>query len=61
MGIFIHFLLTFWFTKIGSKRVIGGYTSFWWVLLSPLIGICFVMSSRRMDDEQADRKLIAIY
>lgn len=39
------------FFKIGSKRVIGGFDSFFWCLLCPPLGIYFVLKSRRLNDD----------
>jgi hypothetical protein len=61
MGLYLSLVLAFWFSKIGAKRVMGGFTSFCWVLVAPLIGICFVLNSRRLDDERMDRQLIEKY
>jgi len=61
MGIFINLLLAYWFAKIGSKRVIGGFTSFCWVLLMWPFGIPFVLASRRLDDDKRNRELIEEY
>ncbi len=58
MALIYLILLAGFFAKIGSKRVIGGFTSFWWGLLQPGIGIFFVLSSRRLDDKKRDLELI---
>jgi hypothetical protein len=54
MGLLIAFI----FAKIGSKRVIGGFTSFMLCLLIGPIGIYLVFKSRRMDDKEADEALL---
>jgi hypothetical protein len=61
MGFFINLLLAYWFYKIGSKRVMGGFTSFWWVFLVPVYGMFFVLASRRLDDEERNQELIEKY
>jgi hypothetical protein len=52
------FILAFIFARIGSKRVIGGFDSFFLVLFLSVIGIAIVLSSRRLDDERKDKELI---
>jgi len=54
-------LLALCFAKIGSKRVMGSFSSFWWVLLSPIVGVLFVLASRRLDDEKKNRELVEKY
>ena len=61
MGLYLNLILAFWFSKIGSKRVMGGFTSFCWVLVMPLIGIFFVLESRRPDDWRKNLELIEKY
>ena len=61
MGLYINLILAFWFSKIGAKRVMGGFTSFCWVMVMPIIGIFFVLESRRLDDELSNLELIEKY
>jgi len=61
MGLYLNLLLAFWFAKVGSKRVMGGFTSFFWGLFSPLVGIFFVFNSRRLDDQLRNQELIEKY
>jgi len=58
MAIVYWILVAGFFARIGSKRVIGGFTSFFFVLLWLPIGIIFVLSSRRLNDEKANLALI---
>jgi hypothetical protein len=60
MGFFIWLLLIRFCTYTGSKRVIGGFNGFVWGCLG-LIGLFVVVSSRRLDDERANAKLIKEY
>ena len=52
------FLIAFIFARIGSKRVVGGFTSFFLVLFLSPIGIVVVLCSRRLDDEKKNTQLI---
>ncbi|MEO7211446.1 hypothetical protein [Mucilaginibacter sp.] len=54
MGLFLAII----FYKIGSKRVIGGFTNFMYCLLIWPIGIFMVLNSRRLDDEEANAALL---
>ena len=61
MGLYLNLILAFWFSKIDAKRVMGGFTSFCWMLTMPAIGIFFVLGSRRLDDDLENLKLIEKY
>jgi hypothetical protein len=54
MGLLIALI----FAKIGSKRVIGGFTSFMLCLFVLPMGIYVVLKSRKMDDKEADIALL---
>jgi hypothetical protein len=54
MGLLIAYI----FARIGSKRVIGGFTSFFLVLFLSPIGIVVVLLSRRLNDEKRNAALI---
>jgi len=51
-------IAAFIFAKIGSKRVIGGFTSFLLCLFLAPAGWYLVLSSRRLDDQVLDAALI---
>ncbi|QEC76357.1 hypothetical protein [Mucilaginibacter ginsenosidivorax] len=51
-------IVAFIFAKIGSKRVIGGVTSFLLCLFLAPAGWYLVLSSRRLDDHVLDAALI---
>jgi hypothetical protein len=51
-------IVAFIFVKIGSKRVIGGFTSFLLCLFLAPAGWYLVLSSRRLDDQVSDATLI---
>ncbi|MBD1392569.1 hypothetical protein [Mucilaginibacter glaciei] len=53
----MNLILALIFFKIGSKRVIGGFDSFFWCLIFFPLGIYFVLKSRRLDDVLAAEKL----
>lgn len=54
----MNIIVAFIFAKIGSKRVIGGFTSFLLCLFLAPVGWYLVLSSRRLDDEELDAALI---
>ncbi|MFA6087374.1 hypothetical protein [Mucilaginibacter sp.] len=54
MGIVIALI----FAKIGSKRIIGGVNSFLLCLLLFPLGVYLVLKSRRLDDKEADARLM---
>jgi hypothetical protein len=54
----MSFILAYIFARIGSKRVISGFDSFFLVLFLSVIGIAIVLNSRRLDDERRDKELM---
>ena len=54
----MNIIVAFIFAKIGSKRVIGGFTSFLLCLFLAPVGWYLVLSSRRLDDQESDAALI---
>ena len=46
---------------LGSKRVIGGFNGLCYGMFFGVLGILVVLSSRRLDDEQADAFLAEKY
>jgi hypothetical protein len=47
--------------QLGSKRVIGGYAGFFYGMFFGIFGIIMVLSSRRLDDEEANAFLLEKY
>jgi hypothetical protein len=54
-------IVAFIFAKIGSKRIIGGFTSFLLCLFLAPAGWYLVLSSRRLDDHELDAALIVAF
>lgn len=46
---------------LGSKRIIGGLNGVMLGMIFSFWGILFILSSRRLDDHQADVALLAKY
>ncbi|MBS1530435.1 MAG: hypothetical protein JSU01_09020 [Bacteroidetes bacterium] len=46
---------------LGSKRIIGWFAGLCYGMFFGIFGIMMVLSSRRLDDEQADAALIKEY
>jgi hypothetical protein len=47
--------------RAGSKRVIGGFNGLIYGICFSILGIFFILSSRRLDDEKADAALLEKY
>jgi len=61
LSFLIRLLIIRWCASLGAKRVIGGFTAVVYGLAFSYLGILFILASRRLDDEQANARLIEKY
>jgi hypothetical protein len=47
--------------KLGAKRVIGGVNGAFYGIFFSYLGIFFILSSRKLDDERANSALLLEY
>ncbi|WP_295675220.1 hypothetical protein [uncultured Mucilaginibacter sp.] len=47
--------------KLGAKRVIGGVNGVFYGIFFSYLGILFILSSRKLDDDRANAALLTLY
>jgi hypothetical protein len=59
---FVFWLANLWLcARLGSQRIMGRYAGLLYGLIFSIFGILFILSSRRLDDEQANAALMKKY
>jgi hypothetical protein len=65
MTLLLSFIIQLFYYRycalLGSKRVMGGFTGLMYGICFSFLGIFFILSSRRLDDERADAALLEKY
>jgi len=59
---FLFWISNLWLcARLGSQRIIGRYTGLLYGLLFSFLGLLFILSSRRLDDDLENAKLLKKY